>query len=100
MLKLYGINPVFSDHEHAYERVKPEDGIYYFVQGNSGKLVRNDFHHRDVVEASFDRGRTFMLVEIDGDKLDFQTISRTGQTVDSGEITRQVQPGKDAAAGR
>ena len=100
MLKLYGINPVFSGHEHAYERVKPEDGIYYFIQGNSGKLVRNDFHHRDVVEASFDRGRTFMLVEIDGDKLDFQTISRTGQTVDSGEITRQVQPEKDAAAGR
>ncbi len=53
--------------------------------------MRNDFHHREVVEASFDRGRTFMLVEIDGDKLDFQPISRTGQTVDSGEITRQVQ---------
>ena len=45
-------------------------------------------------------GHSSMLVEIDGDKLDFQPISRTGQTVDSGEITRQVQPGKDAAAGR
>jgi len=100
LLKLYGVNAVFSGHEHAYERIKPEDGIYYFIQGSSGKLVRNDFNHRDVVETSFDRDRTFMLVEIDGDKLYFQTISRTGQTVDSGEITRQGQPAKDAAAGR
>jgi hypothetical protein len=59
--------------------------------------VRNDFHHRDLVETSFDRDRTFMLVEIDGDRLYFQTISHTGRTVDSGEITRQGQPAKDAA---
>ncbi len=105
LLKQYGVNVVFSGHEHAYERIKPEDGIYYFIQGSSGKLVRNDFNHRDfnhrdLVETSFDRDRTFMLVEIDGDKLYFQTISRTGRAVDSGEITRQGQPAKDAAAGR
>ena len=30
-----------------------------------------------------------MLVEISGDKLYFQTVSRTGQTVDSGTLQRQ-----------
>jgi hypothetical protein len=39
----------------------------------------------------FDQDQTFMLVEIDGAVLSFQTISRGGQTVDSGTIQRQVR---------
>ncbi len=100
LLKAYGVNVVFSGHEHAYERIKPEDGIYYFIQGSSGKLVQNDFQRRDVMENSFDRDRTFMLVEVDGDKLYFQTISRSGHTVDSGEITRQKPGTKEAVPSR
>src|SRR2546425_1119828 len=34
----YGVNVVFSGHDHVYERFKPENGIYYFVEGNSGQL--------------------------------------------------------------
>ncbi len=100
LLKLYGVNAVFSGHEHAYERIKPEDGIYYFIQGSSGKLVKDDFHRSEIMEKSFDRDRTFMLIEIDGDKLFFQTVSRTGQTVDAGEVERQTQPARAVAAGR
>ena len=33
-----------------------------------------------------------MLVEIDGNRLSFQAISRTGATVDSGTIQRQFRP--------
>jgi len=99
IFRRYGVNVVFSGHEHAYERIKPEDGIYYFILGSSGKLVRNDFHRRDLMETSFDRDRTFMLVEISGNKLFYQTISRTGETVDSGEIALP-QPMKAAAADR
>src|SRR6266567_6089217 len=100
LLKLYGVNAVFSGHEHAYERIKPEDGIYYFIQGSSGKLVKDDFHRSEIMEKSFDRDRTFMLIEIDGDKLFFQTVSRTGQTVDAGQVGRQTQPARAVAAGR
>jgi hypothetical protein len=38
---------------------------------------------------AFDQAETFMLVEIDGNQLSFQAISRTGATVDSGTIQRQ-----------
>jgi predicted MPP superfamily phosphohydrolase len=100
LLKNYGVNAVFSGHEHAYERIKPEDGIYYFILGSSGKLVRDDFHRKDVMQTSFDQDRTFMLVEIVGDKLSFQTISRRGETVDAGELARQTQPAKAVASGR
>src|SRR5436190_3615190 len=34
--QLYGMNAVFSGHEHAYEHIKPEDNVYYFILGNSG----------------------------------------------------------------
>ena len=95
--RMYGMNAVFSGHEHAYERIKPEDHVYYFILGSSGKLVRNDFHRSETMETSFDRDRTFMLVEIAGDSLFFQTIRRSGETMDSGEIQRQTQGAKKAA---
>ena len=38
----------------------------------------------------FDTDRDFMLVEIEKDDLYFQTISRTGPTIDSGVLARQL----------
>lgn len=99
LLKAYGVNAVFSGHEHAYQRLKPVDNIYYFVQGDSGKLERHDFHRSDQLAASFDQGRTFMIVEIVGDTMYFQTISQTGQTIDSGGLPRPAATVKAAAAG-
>jgi hypothetical protein len=49
---------------------------------------------------SFDRDRTFMLIEIAGDTLYFQTIARSGQTIDSGALMRQTEPAKAVAAGK
>ena len=99
LLMTYGVNAVFAGHEHAYQRIKPEDGIYYFVLGSSGKLQSNDFHHTKLAEKEFDRDRTFMLMEIAGDELHFQTISRSGETVDAGSLSRQATA-KTASAGR
>ena len=97
LFKQYGVNVVFSGHEHVYERLKPEDNIYYFVAGNSAKLMGNDFRKSGQLQVGYDSDRGFMLVEVDGDHLYFQTISRTGKTVDSGDLTRQQA--KSAAAG-
>jgi hypothetical protein len=40
--------------------------------------------------AYFDQDQAFTLVEVAGDQLFFQAKSRTGRTVDSGTIPRQV----------
>lgn len=89
----YGVNVVMSGHDHVYERFKPEGGIYFFLVGNSGELRYHNLRQgSDIMAAGFDTDRTFMLVEISGDKLYFQTISRTGQTVDSGVLQRQPKP--------
>jgi predicted MPP superfamily phosphohydrolase len=89
ILKKNGVNVVFSGHEHVYERLKPEDGIQYFILGNSAKLMTHDFRSSENMEKGLDTERGFMIVEIAGDHLYFQTISRTGQTIDSGTVDRQ-----------
>ena len=98
LFKEYGMNVVFSGHEHAYERMKPQDGIYFFVEGSSAKLIDHDFKTTENIEKGFDKDRTFQLIEISGDKLYFQTIARRWQTVDWGVLVRQATPATKSAA--
>jgi hypothetical protein len=85
----YGVNVVFSGHDHIYERITPQKGIYYFVEGASGQLRKGDARPSAMTAKAFDQDMSFMLVEIAGNQLSFQTISRAGTTVDSGTIQRQ-----------
>jgi 3',5'-cyclic AMP phosphodiesterase CpdA len=98
LFKRYGVNAVFSGHEHVYERIKPVNDIYFFVLGSSGKLMSHDFRSTADLDDSFDSDQTFMLVEIANDQLHFQVISRQGRTIDSGTYSRQAPPPKAAAA--
>jgi hypothetical protein len=86
----YGVNAVFTGHDHFYERIKPQKGIYYFVSGAGGKLRSGDVKKGSpLTEKAFDTDMSFMLLEIAGDQMHFQVISRTGETVDSGVLTKQ-----------
>jgi hypothetical protein len=64
------------------------------VEGGSAKLRVGNVRRADFAAASFDTDNSFLLVEIDGDELHFQAISRTGKTVDDGSFQR---PGTNAA---
>jgi hypothetical protein len=83
----HDVNAVFSGHDHFYERIKPQHGIYYFVSGAGGSLRKGDINRNTgLTDVGFDTDFHFMLVEIAGSDLYFQAISRTGKTVDSGVI--------------
>lgn len=88
LFQKYGVNVVFSGHEHVYERMKLQNNINYFVEGSSGKLMTHDFRNAGERVKGYDKDRGFMIVEVDGDQLYFQTLTRTGETIDSGELTR------------
>jgi 3',5'-cyclic AMP phosphodiesterase CpdA len=90
----YGVNVVFSGHDHVYERIKPQKGIYYFVSGAAGQLRKGNMRATDQTAAAFDQDYSFLLVEVAGADLSFQAISRAGQTVDSGVIHRQPSRGE------
>ncbi len=83
----YGVNVVFAGHEHFYERLKPQKGIYYFISGAGGKLRPGDVKKGSpLTEKAFDKDMSFMLVEVVNGAMHFQVLSRTGETVDSGVL--------------
>jgi len=84
------VSIVFSGHEHFYERLKPQKGIYYFIQGGSAKLRIGDIRRTPQSAKGFDKDNSFILCEIDGDEMHFQTISRLGDTIDEGTIHRRA----------
>lgn len=86
----YGVDVVFNGHEHIYERIRPQQGVQYFVAGGSAKLRSGDTHPGKLTDVGFAEDRSFMLVEIAGDEMFFQAISRTGATVDKGSIRRKI----------
>jgi len=88
----YGVNVVFSGHDHVYERMKPQQGIYYFVEGSSGKLRPGDLRKTALTEVGNDRDQSFMIVEVDDNELHFQAITRSGKTIDSGTLAQQEKP--------
>jgi len=92
----YGVSAAFAGHDHLYERIKPQKGgIVHWVSGAGGRLRKGNLRATDMTAKGFDRDYHFMIVEITGDDLFFQAISRTGETIDSGVVRR---PGAPAAA--
>lgn len=88
ILVRHGVDVVFSGHDHVYERLTPQQGIAYFVTGAGGQDVRT-LRRSEATAASFDREETFTVVEVLGSELFFQTVSRSGVTVDAGTIRKR-----------
>ena len=86
----HNVSVVFTGHDHIYERMKPQQGIVYFVAGSGGKL-RSGGVDRDsgITAVANATDRAFLLCEISGDELFFNTVSRTGRIIDSGVIPRR-----------
>ena len=89
----YNVSVVLQGHDHFYERVKPQKDIVYFVVGSGGKLRAGNIDTGSGITAKgFDRDLAFMAAEIDGDQMYFNTITRRGEIIDSGVITRRKNP--------
>ena len=83
----YNVSVVLNGHDHTYERIKPQNGIQYFVEGSSGQLRSGDLRRGSpLTAAGNDSEQAFMLMEIDGDTLTFNAITKSGAVIDSGVI--------------
>lgn len=85
----YGVDVVFTGHEHFYERTKPQHDITYIISGAAAKLRRGNLGNSGITAKGYDQGYTFMLIEIAGDEMHFQTIDADGKTIDSGAVRRR-----------
>ncbi|MGH9176447.1 MAG: metallophosphoesterase, partial [Vicinamibacterales bacterium] len=86
MFVRHGVDAVFSGHEHIYQRAALQHGIQYFVSGAAGSLRLGDGVPATFIAKSYDNDYHFMLIEIDGDDMHFQAITRTGETIDAGTL--------------
>lgn len=84
-----GVDVVFTGHDHFYERIKPQDGITYFVVGGAGKVRRGDIKRTGLTAVGFDDDLSFMMVEFAGDEMHYQAVSKSRKTIDSGLIKRR-----------
>jgi predicted phosphodiesterase len=83
------VDVVLTGHEHFYERMYPQRGIAYFISGGAGSLRNGDIRRPSPIMArGFDSDFHFMMIEVSGDTLYFQAISRKGETIDAGSLTR------------
>jgi predicted phosphodiesterase len=86
------IDVVFTGHEHLYERVRPQQGIRYFVSGGGGRYLY-DYHPSEFDDIGISEHH-FMVVEIAGDRLFFEAIAHSQKLLDCGVVYRTP----DAAA--
>ena len=75
-------------HEHFYERLKPQKGVAYFILGSTAKIRKGDLQKTAMTAYGNDTDYAFMIAEIVGDELYFQTVSHKGVTLDAGSIRR------------
>jgi 3',5'-cyclic AMP phosphodiesterase CpdA len=87
----YSMTVVFAGHEHFYERLHPQKGVHYFTAGGSAKLRVGNIAKTKMTAIGYDTDLTYMLVEIAGDQMNFQTLTRGGKRIDSGTITRAAR---------
>ena len=89
MFLKHGVSVVFAGHDHVYERVKPQQGIVHFVVGSSGQLRKGNLDKTGFTDYANAQEQAFLVVEIDGDEMHFNAVSRTGRVIDSGVIARR-----------
>jgi hypothetical protein len=90
LLVKYNVSVVLSGQGGFYERVKPQKGIAYFVVGSGGQLQPGSLDKSSTITAKgFDNDQAFLVVEIVGDEMFYNAISRLGRVVDSGVVRRR-----------
>ena len=83
------VNVVLTGRDRFYQRTTPPSGVTHFVVGSGGQLdKRGRDGHSTPLARIFDGDLAFLAVEITGDQLYFNAISRKGEVVDSGVVRR------------
>jgi len=91
LLVRHGVDAAFSGHDHVYERIKPQQGVQYFVSGAGSKPRRGDLERDSpYFAAGSDENSSFMSIEITPERFDFKTIDATGKVIDSGELASRA----------
>ncbi len=91
VLSQYGVQVVFSGHDHCYERLAPTNGIHCFVTGGGGYTLYG-LAQRDELSQRFEVRFHHLVASIKGDSLQVQAVDRYGVIFDEAVIPRVSPP--------
>ena len=81
------VDAVLSGHEHFYQKIRPQNGIHYFISGGAAKIRKGvDKHHPQVEFAA--EVLHFMDFELSEKQLKYAAISDRGVVIHSGVISK------------
>ena len=83
LFEQYGVDVVFNGHKHNYER-NEVNGVTYVVTGGGGAPLYA-MQEQEPTQAAFAKAYHFVLLEIDGNRLEATVISREGEVLDEFE---------------
>jgi acid phosphatase type 7 len=87
-----GVDIVFAGHDHAYERVRPQEGITYVVSGNGGARLYEHRNPHDYTAMFYNRKHGLTEVTIAGARLRLRHVNVDGAEVDRYEIDKTPAP--------
>ncbi len=87
LLVKHHVDFYLAGHDHDYERFRPIKGVVHIVSGGGGAYLR-DFKKTE--NNSFIRRKKhhFIHFAVQGDKISYQAIDKTGQVIDSETYTK------------
>ncbi len=84
----YGVQMVFSGHDHDYERFNPIQGVQLIVTGASGSYMSGIQDERDASSSQFYTVPEFIRVSIQGNSLHCEAVGTNAQPFDELFIER------------
>ncbi len=86
IFETYGVDIVFTGHDHNYQRFKPRGGIHYVVTGGGGTKLRRVSLTDDLAAAQV--AYHFVHVTVDDLSLRMEAVDVRGSIFDELELTR------------
>lgn len=93
----YGVNLVFSGHEHNYERFAPTNNLHYLVTGGGGASLYS-FTQRHSASAQFLAVAHCVEATLNGDTLTLRALNAVGAVFDTMIIHRALAASQEYAS--
>ncbi len=84
----YGVQAIFTAHEHVYERLNPQGGTHGVISGGAGGTLYYFGGEWDASSCQFSAQYHCLHVQVEPDYLELRALDMNGQTIDTMHLGR------------